>query len=79
MNIYLVELLEEDGSMAFEYDTYDSFVVSAKNKPKAYEVIKGKDQGFSTDIPKHEKVKITKLGEYYKDVSEIILGSFNAG
>ena len=82
MNIYLVELIEE-GNVAFEYDTYDSFVLTAKNKTKVKDFIEGlknKTNGrVNEEIPDYDELRITKLGKYDKEESKIILGSFNAG
>ena len=67
MNIYLVERTDDVG-----YDEYDAFVVSAKDENEALVTIGGK-QFFK------ENTEFKIVGTTTSKISEIILGSFNAG
>lgn len=76
MNLYLIEQDENNG-----YDTYDAFVVAAKDDDAARNYHPGKwGEKYSTwaSDPKH--VRVTLIGKAGKGV-EVgrILGSFNAG
>ncbi len=67
MNIYLVERTDDVG-----YDEYDAFVVSAKDENEALVTIGG-NQFFKGNT------EFKVVGTTTSKVSEIILGSFNAG
>lgn len=70
MPLYLISRNDEVG-----YDEYDSFVVRAKNRKEALEIIAAK-HNFGGCWRDHD-VKFEIIKETGK--SEVILGSFNAG
>jgi len=73
--VYLVDLKEND------YDEYDSFVVIAKNKKHAWEMLKEKFPKRKNDnenMQDSNLEKITKIGESNLKV-QMVLGAYNAG
>ena len=76
MNLYLVEQDENTG-----YDTYDSFVCSARTEESARQqnpcLIEWGDWGSWASSP--DKVIVTEIGKTNIDEEKIIISSFNAG
>lgn len=73
-NIYLISRKDD-----YDYDEYDSFVISASSSIKARGIASenaGDECGYVWTIPKHSKIK--KIGKTNQKEG-VILASFNAG
>lgn len=67
MKLFIVSVKEWD------YDEYDSLVVSAESAAKAKKI------ATKLLLASNGPLKSKYIGEYHKDVAEIVHASFNAG
>lgn len=85
MNIYKISQKENTG-----YDTYDAAIVSAPDEEAArrmsprygedeFDFTRATNALYADWATKPKRVKVEYLGTYHKEVSELILASFNAG